>query len=66
MSSVVVCCPYTGVFSGERERYPSWIDGPVPTDREEEAGNDDSKGLFLERMSQVASTTVKKNTGIPF
>ena len=59
MSSVMVCYPYAGVFSGERERFPSWIDGPVPSDREKEADNHSSKGLFLERMSQVAITGVQ-------
>jgi hypothetical protein len=29
----------------------------VPPGREKEAGNDSSKGLFLERISQVAITT---------
>ena len=52
----MICCPYIGVFTGERERFPSWIDDPVPPDSEKEDGNDSSKGLFLERMSQVAIT----------
>src|SRR5947199_5088205 len=56
MPSLMICCPYTCVFTGERERFPSWIDDPVPSDREKEDGNDSSKGLFLERMSQVAIT----------
>src|SRR5437667_9887531 len=56
MPSLMICCPYIGVFTGERERFPSWIDDPVPSDSEKEDGNDSSKGLFLERMSQVAIT----------
>jgi len=58
MPFLMVCCPYTGVFSGERGRFLSSIDGPVPPGREKEAGDDCPKALFLERMSQVAITGV--------
>jgi hypothetical protein len=27
MPSLMICRPYLGIFSGERERFPSWIDG---------------------------------------
>jgi len=46
------CCPYTGGFSCERERFPSSIDGSVTPDREKEAGNESPKGHFLERMCE--------------
>ena len=49
-------CPNISVFSGERKRFPSWIDGCVLPDREKGAGDDIPKGLFLERMSEVANT----------
>jgi hypothetical protein len=46
----MVGCPYPGVFSGEPERFLSWIDGSVTPDSEKEAGDHSPKALFLERM----------------
>jgi hypothetical protein len=37
-------------FSGEKERFPSWIDGSAPPDRVKEAGYESPKAFFLERM----------------
>ena len=50
MPSLMVCCPYTGVFSGERERFPFNFDSSVPPDRDKEAVDESPKGLFLELM----------------
>jgi hypothetical protein len=55
----MICCPYPSVFSGEPERFPSWIDAPVPPGSEKEAGDDSPKVLFIERMTQVAITRVQ-------
>jgi hypothetical protein len=49
-------CPNTSVFSDERKRFPSWIDGCFLPDREKVAGDDSPKGPFLEWMSEVANT----------
>ena len=48
--SLMICCPYPGVFSGETEQFPSSIDSSIPPDRVKEAGDESPKGLFLERM----------------
>jgi hypothetical protein len=42
--------PYIGIFSGERERFLSSINGLVSSDREKEAVDDCQKASFLERM----------------
>jgi len=49
MPSLMVCCPYPGVFSGKPERFPSWIDNWVLPDHEKEAGGE-AQGPLLERM----------------